>query len=155
MKRTYEQEANNLAKAIDIAIEAVKKIPPKDYSPEDVELFIKTYIGFKENALNPEPKFKTIASLKHDIQDTFIFFQEGSGKTVDFFWSEIKRLNLPYTRENKLKKILTKKRIKNHVEYDYVIDTIVPFEQEGFITKEDVTILNQLIAEFESKKGKK
>jgi len=155
MKNTYEKEANKLAKAIDIAIEAVKKFPPKDYSSEHIKIFIKTYLDFKKNALNPKPKFKTLASLKYNIQNTFIFFQEGSGKTVDFFWNEIKNCNLPYKRENKLKKIIAKKRIKNHLEYEYVIDTIVPFEQENIINKEDIAILNQLISNFENKKAKK
>jgi hypothetical protein len=60
--------------------------------------------------------------------------------------------NLPYERENKLEKILSKRKIKNRQEYDYVIDTMVPFKQEGIISDSDFELLNQLIGEFERKK---
>ncbi len=154
MKRTYEEEANKLAQAIDIAIEAFQKYPPKNFQQEHVNQFVDTYLDYKNKTLNPEPQFRKLASLKYKTQDVFIFFQESSGDAVDFFWKELKKNNLPFQRENKLLKIVSKKKIKNDAEYDYVIDTIVPFEQEGIITKEDVNTLNQLISDFENK-GKK
>ena len=155
MKRTYEEEARKLAQAIDIAIEAVKTHPPKGYKPEHIEHFVNSYMEFKSIALNPKPQYKKLASLKHNIQDVFTFFQEGSGDAVDFFWRKINEHKLPYERENRLQKILTKKKIKNYAEYDYVIDNIVLFEQEGLINRGDVITLNKLLADFEKNKAKK
>ena len=71
MRKTYEEEAEKLAKAIDIAIEAFQKYPPKDFQPQHVEQFVKTYLDYRNKALNPEPQFKKMASLKHKIQDVF------------------------------------------------------------------------------------
>lgn len=50
-----------------------------------------------------------------------------------------------------MEKILKRKKINNQQEYDYVIDTIVPFQQEGIISEEDVKNLNKYIEIFETK----
>lgn len=155
MASKYEQEAEKLAKAIDIAIEAIELYPPKGFMPQHTEHFIQSYKEFKEEALNPEPKYKKLASLKYVQQDVFIFFQEASGNTVEYFWKKIKQQDLPFVRDNQLLKILLKKKIKNSIEYDYVKDTAPIFEQEGVINKEEASILNQLLLDFEIKKGKK
>lgn len=152
MKRSYEEEANNLAKVIDIAIEAIQKHTPKGFNPEHINHFVKTYLEAKEKALNPEPQFKTLQSLKYITQDVFTFFQESTGEAVNYFWGEIKKTNLDYNRENKLLKILNKNKIKNQIEYDYVTDMITVAQQEGMLNNEQVIQLNQLISLYESKK---
>ncbi len=151
MKTTYENEAKNLAQAIDIAIKSIKKYPPENFQTHQINHFINTYLDIKNKALNPEPQFKKLSSLKYLIKDTLIFFQESSGKNVNYFWIEIENKKLPYKRENKVLNILKKNKIKNKLEYDYVIDTIIPFKQKGLISTEQSNQLKQLIAEFESK----
>ena len=84
-KRDYTTEAIRLAKAIDIAVEAFTKHPPKDMTEAFIQHTIKCYLEWKENALNPKPGFKSLASLKYIITDTFAYFNEASGPDVEYF----------------------------------------------------------------------
>lgn len=155
MKRSYEEESTNLAKAIDIGMQVIKNAPPKNFEPTHVHMFLKSYAEYKHNALYPDPQFRTLASLKYINDSFFSYYQEGAGKTVDLFWQEVKAQGLPYKRENRLKKILERKKIKSVIEYDYAVDTIVPFEQEGMINKKEAALLKQMIGDFEKKKAEK
>ncbi len=51
-------------------------------------------------------------------------------------------------------KIMKRKKINNTHEYDFVIDVIVPYEQEGLITLDEVVLLNNLISQFELRNKK-
>ena len=155
MKRTYEEESANLAKAIDIGLKVIKSDPPKDFEPTHVHMFLKSYAEYKHNALYPDPKFRTLASLKYISDSFFNFYQEGSGRTVDLFWREVKKQELPYKRENRLGRIIKNKAIKSIIEYDYVKNTIVPFEDEGMIGTKDVALLKKMMAQFEKKRAEK
>jgi hypothetical protein len=117
-----------------------------------LEWTIKWLNEVKKRRLNEEKKYETLQSLKYSIEDVFTYFQEAAGPDVDEFWRLIKEANLPYERENKLEKIMTRGRIRNDIEYDYVIDTIVPFQQEGILSNEDVKKLNEMIEKFERKR---
>jgi len=86
----YTIEATKLAMAINIAVEAIQKFPPKDYLSEHVHQFIKVYQDTKEACLNPEARFRNLVSLKYSRNDILIFFQESSGKAVEYFWENIK-----------------------------------------------------------------
>lgn len=151
MKRTYIEEANNLIRAIDIAIDAFKKYPPNKFQPENIEQVVKIYLEQRNNVLNPEPQFRSLSSLKYTISDVFTYFQESGGQTVDYFWKEIKKAKLPYKRENKIGKILKRKTIKNETEYEFIIDILVPYQQEGLINSNEALLLNNMIADFEKK----
>ena len=148
-KDLYKEQASYLIKAIDIAIDSFKKFPPKDFLPEHVIKIINTYLDFRHEVLNPEEKFRTITSLKYSINDVFIFFQETGGVTVNFFWQEVNKMVLPYKRENKLQKILKRGKIKTQIEYDFIIDVLVPYQQEGLINNEDSLKIKILLTEFE------
>jgi hypothetical protein len=147
----YDEQAALLAKAIDIAVDSLSKFTPKDWSEDNVQHFKKVYLEWKEDVLNPSAKFKSIASLNYSKNAAFTYFQESAGQEVDYFWSEIKKSRLPYKRENKMAKILKSGKIKNQIQYDFVIDVIVPYQQEGLITQAEVITLNKLIGEFEAK----
>jgi hypothetical protein len=151
MKRTYEEEANNLIQAIDIAIDAFKNYPPNKFQPENIEKVVNIYLEQRNNVLNPQPEFRKVSSLKYTISDVFIYFQESGGKTVDYFWKEIKKAGLPYKRENKIAKILKRRTIKNVIEYEFIIDILVPYQQEGLINSNEALLLNKMIADFEKK----
>jgi hypothetical protein len=151
----YIEESTNLIKAIEIAIEVIKVNSPKGFTQLHIQLFLETYNRVKKQIIEADPKRQTLASLKYDINTVFTYFNEGVGETVNEFWKRIKESGLPFERENKLEKILSKKKIKNPQEYDYVIDTMLPFKQEGMISETDFELLNQLIGEYETKKGKK
>lgn len=151
VKKIYEVEALNLAKAADIAIFIFENHAPNSWSKEEIEHLKNFYLETKGNAINPEPQYKNIASLRYLNEAIFTPFQEGSGHYVNLFWEKIKEAGLPFNRVNKLEKILKRKRINNQQEYDYVIDTLVHFQQEGFLSEEDVMCLNNYIDAFERK----
>ena len=153
-KRTYQEEANKLATAIDIAIEAFTVECPPDFEKSHQEHTISCYANWKESCLNPEPQFRNLASLKYSINDVFTYFQEGTGKTVEYFWKKINDAKLDYKRENKLEKILNRGKIRGRVEYDYVTDMIVVAEQAGMTSKEETIKLSDMLREYESSKKK-
>jgi hypothetical protein len=148
-KKKYEDEAIKLSKVIDIAIDSFEK-----FNVENKDWFIKVYSEWKERILNPEIKFKTIASLKYDIADVFTMFNESTGKEIEYFWEQIKIQNLEYKREDKLNKILNRGKIRGKIEFDYITDIIVPAEQENRITKVEAKKLGEMLYEFEFKKKK-
>lgn len=150
----YAQDAQNLSKAIDIAVKVIKNYPPKRWDENNISHVVNLNLEWKGNILNPEPKFRNLKSLKYYIEAVFTKFQEGNGVFVEEFWKEIKKQNLPYKRENKVAKILKRKKINNIYEFDFVIDVIVPYQQEGLINSEEVALLNELISEFENRKRK-
>ena len=149
--KKYIEARDNLIKAIDLANEVFLEYP-HGKTKEFVDAFIEFHNYTKNKTLNPTRSFQTLQSLNHLIEAFFTYFQEGAGPDVDEFWRRIKEANLPYERENKLEKIMKRGRIRNDIEYDYVIDTIVPFQQEGILSEEDVKKLNEMIEKFENKR---
>ena len=150
--KKYLEARDNLVKAIDLANEVLLEFP-HGRTQEDVDGSVEFNNYRKDLALNAAKEFQTMQSLNYLIEDFFIYFQEGvAGPDVDEFWRRIKEANLPYERENKLEKIMKRGRIRNDIEYDYVIDAIVPFQQEGILSEEDVKKLNEMIEKFENKR---
>lgn len=150
-KKSYNEEAERLAQAIDIAIDAFRSYIPKDWKQHDLDHVVSVYQDYKNGVLNPEPQFKSMASLRISENDVFTFFQESSGAAVNFFWKRISEANLGYKRTNKLDKIFKRGKIKGLIEYDYVKDIIVAAEQEGLTTPEQTAQLSQMHDEFERK----
>lgn len=150
-KKLYEHEAQYLADATTIAIDVLKANRPQEWEKEQIDLVINFYIDCRERILNPLPEYANLRSLKYLQQDVFTLFQESSLPFVAPFWEKIKEKNLPYKRENRLAKILKKGKIINRQEYDYVVDTIVPFRQQQLITEEEATLLNKYIGNFEER----
>ena len=150
----YVEASNNLVKAIDIAIKVFNDYPPKIWNESQLRHVINVYSGWKEELINPQPQYINMTSLKYSIEEVFTYFQEGSGQTVEMFWQKIKETDLPYKRENKLAKILKRKKIKDDIEYDFVTDVIVPYQQEGLVDESDIILLNGLISDFEKKQKK-
>jgi hypothetical protein len=152
--RSYDDEAIKLSKAVDIAIESFEKYPPEIWTKDTFAQVVKCYREFKENALNPEPRFRKIASLKYTIENVFTYFQESNGKDVEYFWRKIKEQELDYVREDRLWKIIKRGKIKTRIEFEYITDIIVGAEQERRITESEAEKLASMIGEFESRKSK-
>ena len=150
-RKSYQEEAEKLAKAIDIAIEAFQSHMPKNWEKQHIDHTVSVYKGYKNEVLNPEPQLKSMASLMILESDVFTYFQESSGETVNFFWKRIEETNLNYQRTNKLDKILKRGSIRGTVEYDYVKDIIATAEQEGLTTPDQTIQLSQMLDEFERK----
>lgn len=155
MKKAYESEARKLAAAIDIALESFQKHVPEDWTTDNLKHVIRTYSEWKSEILNPKPEFGNLRSLKYVVNDVFTFFQEGAGKTVEYFWLRLKEEKLDFVREDKLQKILERGKIKGRAEYDYVTDILVAMEQEGRISEAVAARLSQMIGDYENGKSKK
>jgi hypothetical protein len=151
-KKTYQEEAAKLIRAIDIAVESFEKYCPNDLDERSLKHIISCYKGWKDELLHPLPQYMNLASLKYQIENVFTSFQEGAGETVEYFWKRIKEEGLDYVRENRLKKILDRGRIKGRLEYDYVTDMIVVAEQVGLTTSEEAFRLGHMLDEFKTKK---
>ncbi len=150
-KKKYDEEAQSLAKAIDIAIFIFENHAPEPWSNADIQHLKDFYLETKYRIINPEPQYKNSTSLKYLAEEILTPFQEGQGNYVNLFWEKIQEAKLPLIRVNKMDKILKRKRINNQQEYDYVIDTLVPFQQEGLLSDEEVLSLNNYISIFEKK----
>lgn len=155
MKKIYKNEVEYLAKAADIAIEVLEKNSPTDWTQEQIKHLINFYLDCKSRALNREEKYSNLKSLKFLYQDIFTLFQESTSPFVETFWKKIKENNLPFERINQLDKILKKGKINNLTEYNYTVDLMVPFFQEGRISENQLNMLKKYIGDYEIKNDKK
>jgi len=137
-----------LIAAIDVANESFRKHPPKGWSDDTLLNAVNFQESWKQGVIASKNK----THIKEYSAMLFTYFQEGGGEAVEYFWSKLKEQNLPFKRENKMAKILKRKKIKDRGEYDFVIDTMIPYLQEGFITDDDVKALNIMIGKYEDKK---
>jgi hypothetical protein len=150
-KFSYEEQTIQLTAAIDIAINAFELFPPPNWDENNIQRAINTYMSLKNSLIDPEPRYKNTKSLSYLENDVFTYFQEGSGKTVDFFWAQIKSSGLHYRRENKLARVIKRGKIRNQLEYEFIIDVLVPYQQEGIIGPDETSLLNKFIAAYEEK----
>jgi len=150
-KYNYEDQANYLAQSIDTAIDAFKKFPPHEWNENHTNHIIKFYLDVKERVQNPQPQFKNKTSFKYLVNDVFTYFNESEGNAVNYFWSEIRASDLPYYRENKMAKILKRNKIKDQIEYDFVTDVMVAYQQEGLITNLQANALGEMIEKFQNR----
>jgi len=149
MKKSIYKEQANLAAVIDIALAAIETFTPKEWNEDNKNHILKTYMEWKHQLLNPKPEFHNIQSLNYIANDIFIYFQEGSGRAVNFFWAEVNASQLGYKRKNNLTSILKRGKIRNQIEYDLVVDVIVPYHQENLINESEVVTLNNLMKNYE------
>ncbi|TPE42633.1 hypothetical protein [Pontibacter mangrovi] len=153
-RKSYQEEVDRLFKAIDLSIEAYTKYLPEGWTGGVLKMVISNLEDQKKRILGAEKKFRTIASLKYEIEAVFTYFQEASGEAVEYFWKRINEEGLAYERENKLEKILKRGKIRGRIEYDYVNDIIVVAEQTGLTTIDETRQLSQMLGEYEAKKKK-
>lgn len=152
----YQDLLSYYLQMMDIAIWSLKNFDSSPLYDIHKENFYKYYEEERDRRKEIQTgKFATIASLKYNINDALIFFNESSNTAVEKFWAKIKEENLPFKRENKLKKILKRKKITNDIEFDFVTDVLVPYIQESLITQEEELLLKQYLGDFELKAKKK
>ena len=152
-RQTYQERAERLAKTIDIAEKVI--VDSKSFDEKTRTHFLKWGQEIKHMALNPEPQFKKVASLKYLENDFLIYWNEADGEDIEKFWIELYKNGIDFERKDTIQAVLKRKRIKDIPEYDSVIDNIVVAEQIGRIDKSQVKELNQLIGEFEQRQTKK
>ncbi len=148
-KKDYAAEANRLAKAIDIAIEAFRQYPIEGWDSATVNHAVSVYSAWKYSALNQGPGYRKMASLNQTVQDVLTLFQEGTGQAVDHFWKRIAAEKLGCERIDRLRKVLNRGKIKGRLEYDHVTDSFIAAQPEGRITAEEAGRLAEIIGDFE------
>ncbi len=148
-RRSYREEVDKLCRAIDIAIDTYKSHPPPEWTIDNINFATDMLEKDKSRRINCEPRFRSLASLKYDIDAVFTYFQEATGNTVEYFWKKIKEENLDYKRVNKLEKIFKRGKIRGRIEYEYSKDIIVVAQQTGMITEKEAKKLGGMIHQFE------
>lgn len=146
----YEEQAATLAKAVDIAGRVIKESAEFDANLAKQMLNFGAHV--KQSVLNPEPRFKRLASLKQSENEFLTFWNESSGPQVEKFWSLVHENKLGYLRKDVINDVLRRKKIKSIHEFDTVTDNIVVYEQIGRINKQQVIELNNYLGEFEKRK---
>lgn len=68
------------------------------------------------------------------------------------FWRKVAEKGLPFKRRDRMKEILVAGRIKNHTEYDMVVDTVDDAVKSGRITQSDAAKLNAMLRQFEKQR---
>src|SRR5829696_5669155 len=126
-KQTYQERADRLAKTINIAETILKS---SDSHSDDMRSHMLQWgQQIRDMALNPEPQFKRVASIKYLENDFLTYWNEASGPDVERFWLTVGNSSIDFERKDILKAILKRRRIKDIHEYDYVVDSIVVAEQ--------------------------
>jgi hypothetical protein len=150
---TYQERADRLAKAVDVAVIIINE---SDRSGDDFKTPMISFCNqVKQMALNPEPQFKKVASIKYLENDFLIYWNESADKEVDKFWNELYKNGIDFERKDTIKTVLKRGKIKDIHEYDNIVDNIVVAEQIGRINKEQAIKLSQMIGDFENRnKGK-
>jgi hypothetical protein len=152
-RQTYKDRAERLARTVDIAELVIKT---SDTLSEDTKSR-KLQWGqqIKQMALNPEPQFKRVASIKYLENDFLTYWNEASGPEVEKFWTTLNKSGIDFERKDMLNVILKRGRIKDIHEYDYVVDSILVAEQTGKINSDQVVMLNGFLGAFEQRNAGK
>jgi len=148
----YLEKRNQLLRAIDIAIEVYTTLPSNKLKPVEQELCLKSCDILKLELLHSEPRFQNLASLKYDEQELFTKFNEFNDNCVELFWKRIHEENLPFVRKDLLIEIIRRGKIRNHNEYDVVVDTAFNRFEEGKLSSMQMSQVNEMIADYEKKK---
>lgn len=149
----YQEQADKLAKAVDIAEQIIKG--SADFNADLAKPMLDFGIQVKQMALNPEPQFKKLVSLKYLESDFFTFWNESTGLDVDKFWDRIFESKLGYVRKDAIQDVLKRKKIKDIHEFNFITDNIVGYKQTGQLNQEQVIELNKYIGEFDGRKSRK
>lgn len=94
------------------------------------------------------------ASLRYFIKEAIDQYSSMTGPSYDLFWKKLKEHGLPYEPKDVLEGIFKRGRLKDEIEYEFVIDNLVLWQQEGKITETQRDSLNEMIAAFEAKGGR-
>ncbi len=152
-RMTYQERAERLSKAVDIAIEIINE---SDRFGDDFKTpMINFCTQIKQMALNPEPQFKKVVSIKYLENDFLTYWNESADREVDKFWKELHKNGIDFEKKDTIQTVLKRGKIKDIHEFDNIVDNIVVAEQIGRINKEQANELSNMIGDFENlNKGK-
>jgi hypothetical protein len=146
-RQTYDDRARQFVQAVDI----IKNVCSQSsrFSDEQKTMISKGFTEFQRMALNPEPPFRRIASLRYLEEEVLSGWYNATGPDADSVWSQIHEQVLPYQRKDVLAKVLKRRRIKDQHEFDYITYSIVLAQQDGRITKGQALELDSLLMKFQ------
>ena len=151
-RKTYNEKANEIVKAIELAEEVI--LDSTELAQEMKKYMIDFGNEMKESALNPEPQFRKVASLKYLENDFLIYWNESEGEDVEKFWKKVSINKLSFKRKDVIQSVLKRKKIKDIHEHNIIVDRLIVAQQLGQINQSEVKLLNQLISKFEKKDKK-
>ncbi len=146
---TYQERAERLSKAVDIAVRIVNE--SERFGDDFKTPMINFCNQVKQMALNPEPQFKKVTSIKYLENDFLTYWNESADKEVEKFWIEIHKNGIEFEKKDTIQTVLKRGKIKDIHEFDTIIDNIVVEEQIGRINQEQVIELNKMIGDFENR----
>jgi len=149
-RRTYIEAVQSFLRLAELAREAYIKFPR-----EGNEIILRSSEMRIQQRMDADQKYRNLVSLKYDEVEVLTFFNEGSGPTVEYFWKRIAEEGLPYQRKDVLGDVLKRGRIRTRQEYDVIVDTYIPAQQEGRITSEQAIALGSMIEDYENRAAKK
>ena len=151
-KWTYQEKAERLVKLVEIAEKVVTE--STSFPQQIIKPMLAMCVLTRNNALNPEPQFKSVVSLKYSESDFLVYWNESGGYDTELFWNEVAKSNLNFVRKDTIKDVLTRKRINNIHEFDIITDSLVPAEQLGRITSDEARQLGEYLEKYEAKRRK-
>jgi len=144
----YLARAAAFAEAVDLGTEIAKTVP--EIASEDWNTF------FKVPALAPEPAFATLKSLAYLENAFFTYWNEASGEHVERFWQRVAERGLPFQREDLVREVLSRGRIRTEIEYQTIVDAWVILQQTGKLSQAEAEELSGMMQQFEQRaKGPK
>jgi len=151
-KTEYNQRAELVLTIIDVAIDCFSNHSSGVFGANDIKQLVKTYIMYRNKIINPGPRPQNIRTLNQIQFEVLVYFQEASGHVVKTFWDEIDRKQLAVKRVNSFEKILKRGKIKNHNEYDIIIDSYNSYIETNMLSDNEREKINGLISNFENRK---
>lgn len=149
----YDERAKQLVRTIEIAKEVINTSPS---FPNDLKSHILNFgIECKRLALNPEPQFRKVESLKFLENDYLTYWNESDGEHIEQFWKQVYHAEIDFERKDTIRIVLKRGRIKDIHEFDNITDNLVAAEQIGRINSEQAELLSNYLGEFELRSSNK
>lgn len=147
MKKRIKLSAQDIIDLIDLNDYIVEK----HYTENDQKRILnKRFTDFHRNYLD-ENKNPTQYQLKSITDAVLTYWNEGTGIDVADFWEMAAQKQLSFEKKDYLAIVLKNKKIRNEVEYHFIVDGFVLLQQTGRISKEEATELKLMIKRYESK----
>ena len=152
-KDNFFAKWNDLLKAIKIAkaIATNSKILDGNQQSNQINYY-NILIDLLENPRKEHQNSKSLKSLESDF---LYYWNEAQNDDTNKFWDEIQNSGLKFKRKDKLNEVFKRGKIKNEIEYNYIIDIMIVAFQLGKINEEQFKLLNKYVGEFEKKVNKK
>lgn len=147
-RRTYDERAAQLVKAIDISESLFRS--SKGLSKDQKKTVLDGFEDIRAKVTNPEPAFRNVKSLAYLEQAVVQPWNEMVGRDADEFWRRAAEAGLDYERRDVIADVLARKRIRDDQEYEVIMDNMDAMADEGKISADQAETLRRLVTAFEN-----